>query len=54
MGVIWGSGVGEGMTSFGDVENLDPRDPDAFSGTIAGMREIVWKGWVRASWAPEF
>ena len=40
------------MTTFGDVENLDPPDPDAFFGTMQAKekkREML-EGWVRASW----
>ena len=40
------------MTTFGNVENLDPPGPDAFSGTMQA-REKMLEGWVRASWALE-
>ena len=37
--LVWG--IGGRMTTFGDVENLDPRDPNVFSGTTAGKREML-------------
>lgn len=32
------------MRTFGDVENLDPPDPDAFFGMMQAKRKKCWKG----------